>query len=76
MTDLNPHHVELDSGHQKVAGVIGGRVFWIDLVDADGSRLSLWLGHNYDEGIEVSEKIRLAWEITEPVRDLVVGDFA
>lgn len=73
MTTPNPHHIELDSGIEKVAGVVGGRIFWIDVVEVDGGRLNLWFGHNYDEAIEIAEKNRLAWELSEPVRDLVAG---
>ena len=73
MTELNPHHVELNSGHEKVAGIVGCRVFWIDVVEADGGRLGVWWGHNYDDAIRTAEETRTDWELAEPVRDLVVG---
>jgi len=73
MGDLRPRYIEIDTGIEKLAGVDAGRIFWIDLVDTDGGRLGLWFGHNYDEAIEIAEKNRLAWELDEPVRDLVGG---
>lgn len=73
MTDLNPQYVELDSGHEKVAGVVGARVFWVDIVEVDGGRIGVWWGRSYDEAIRAAEESRLDWQLTEPVRDLVLG---
>lgn len=74
MTDWRPHHVELDSGITKVAGIdTGNRAFWVDVVEVDGGRLGVWLGHSHHEAIEVAERVRIDFELDEPVRDLVLG---
>ncbi|HEV2517907.1 MAG TPA: hypothetical protein VGV07_21830 [Devosia sp.] len=74
MTDWRPHHVELDSGITKVAGVVtGNRVFWVDIVEVDGGRLGVWLGHSYHEAIVEAERARIDFELHEPVKDLVAG---
>ena len=48
----------------------GQRVFFVDLVDADGGRLDVWQGTDYDEAILVAGDIS-AGDL--PVIDLVVG---
>ena len=74
MADLRPHFIEIDTGIEKIAGVEASRVFWIDVVEIDGGRFGVWLGHDYSNALDVAEKVRIDFEVNEPVRDRVGGD--
>jgi hypothetical protein len=74
MTDWHPHHIELDSGTTKIAGInTGNRAFWVDVVEIDDGRLGVRLGHCHHEAIEVAERARIDSKLDEAVRDLVLG---
>lgn len=85
MTDIKPKFIEIDGGRVtsiKIKDAYGERfahydgdpmVFFIDLVEQDGSRIGLWSGTDYIEAVREAELCRREWGIDEPVHDLIAG---
>lgn len=83
---IRPHLIELSGGRCGIGGiedtagvrpdysVVGEIRFFVDLIEHDGCRSSLWDGCSYDAAIAEAEAARREWGLTEPVRDCVVGD--
>lgn len=82
--EANWSHIELSAGtvtHACVLDAHGKRAlpsevgqfrFYIDVVEYDGGRLGLDRCETYDHAICEAEQARHDWQLSSPVRDLVV----
>ncbi|EPX85374.1 hypothetical protein [Salipiger mucosus] len=53
MVDWQEHFT--DAGRRPVLDMIGREVFFIDMVEEDGSRLNLWIVDTYEKAIFYAE---------------------
>ena len=66
--------IETMEGVRALPATMGTFAFFIDLVDLAGGRLALDSCGLYDEAIELAEEARADFDISPPVRDLILGD--
>ena len=62
---------EGENGRRYHDEQIGTFQFFVAAVEADGGRLTLWIGPHYEAAMRHAEGARVDFEIDEPVHDLV-----
>lgn len=75
-------HVEICNGVQtgpaRLTGAFGTKLdvrdwghmtFWVDVVDTEGNRLTIWDGRSYEQAIVEAEEAAHEWEVE--TRDMV-----
>lgn len=66
-------YIDGAEGRRAVPEDIGKFHFYVTLFEADGTRLGLWSGEDYEDAMRQAEDARRAYQIDEPVHDNVAG---
>ena len=81
--NFHPSHIEIFGGIVRSIAVtdangtrpsykgIGDYHFFVDVVEHDGGRVSLWSGVHYEDAIRQAEAARKDFGLDHPVRDTV-----
>lgn len=82
---FRPSHIEIFGGIVRDVTItdangsrpsyedIGDYQFFVEVVEHDGGRMSLWSGLDYEDAIREAESARIDFEIDQPVRDTIAG---
>ena len=73
---FRPSYIEMDGGivtKSTDPDVIGKRLFFVNLVEVDGSHIGLWEGYHLGDAIREAHAARREFGIEAPVRDLFGG---
>lgn len=82
---FRPAHIEISGGIVRDATIrgqhgtrtlpdeVGSYQFFVELVAADGGRIGIWSGPDYEDAMRRAEAARKDFHIDQPVRDTVAG---
>lgn len=66
-------YTEGESGRRYNDHEIGTFRFYVAAVEANGGRLTVWSGSDYEDAMRAAERARVDFEVDEPVHDNVAG---